>query len=187
MGLFDSYGSHTTTKVDPNKEKELGKERALIDESVQAGRDRTGLYEDAAKQYEQYMRQGMQSAAQLTPRMLQGASSFNAPGGASIVAAEAVAPSIAAAQSQLGMTGTDKILGAGVGGKESQIGASEYAMSAMPHVVKQKKVLGYMDIYGDARNTMDDDEARDFVFSMLQDELDPEVIETVGAMIRAAG
>lgn len=183
--LYEAKQEQKSEEAKKRRADELAKERQLIDQATQAGFDKSEMYKKAADQYGQYMRQGMQSAAQLTPRMLQGASSFNAPGGASIVAAEAVAPSIAAAQSQLGMTGTDKIAEANLGGAESEINAAEYAMSAMPSVVQNKKVLGYLDTYGSLRETLSDQEAQNAIWELLATELDPGVAAQVKNTILA--
>lgn len=192
---LQAYVEHTASKSNaakaaedakkPAKQKALGKETQLTEQATQAGFDLSDVYGRAAEQYNQFMKQGMQSAAQKTPRLLQGAASFNAPGGQSIVAAEAIAPTVTGAQAALGMTGTDRIAGSQAAQQESLQSASEYAMSAMPSVVKQKKVLGYLDMYGTARNTMSDDEAQSFLFQMLADELDPEVVTQVKNAILA--
>ena len=118
-GLYQAKKEQTSPEAQKKKADELAKERQFIDQATQAGFGMASLYEDAAKQYEKYMRQGMQAQGQKIPRILQKASPFGATGGAALVAAEGIAPTITAAQSQLGMSGTDKILGASVGGKEA--------------------------------------------------------------------
>lgn len=184
-GLYQAKKEQTSPEAQKKKADELAKERQFIDQATQAGFDMASLYGDAAKQYEKFMRQGMQAQGQLTPRLLQGASAFGSPGGAALVAAEGLAPSITAAQSQLGMSGTDKILGAGVGGQEAERGAAEYAMSSLPSVIKQNKVLGYLDTYGSLRKTMGDQEAQDALFQLLLDEIDPDVVTQVQNTILA--
>ena len=190
---LQAYVEHTASKSNaakaaedakkPAKQKALGKETQLTEQATQAGFDLSDVYGRAAEQYNQFMKQGMQSAAQKTPRLLQGAASFNAPGGQSIVAAEAIAPTVTGAQAALGMTGTDRIAGSQAAQQESLQGASEYAMSAMPHVMQQKKVLGYLDALGSFRETYDDDESMSMLTEMLNAELDPEVVSQVLSIV----
>jgi hypothetical protein len=178
MGFFTSYGTYVAPP-DEEQSKEFEQEKKLRKDAVQAGYDKASLFGDAAKEYEKFMRQGMQAQGQLTPRVLQGASAFGSPGGAALVAAEGIAPTITAAQSQLGMSGTDKILGANVGQADATRDASEYAMSAMDSVLLQQKVLGYMDLFMSYRNIYDDEESLMLLRNDLRNETNPEVRKAV--------
>jgi hypothetical protein len=181
-----NYGSWVADDTSKAPSEDFKKEKRLRGDAVQAGYDKASAYDRAVKQYDKFMREGMQSVAQLTPRMLQGASSFNAPGGASIVAAEAVAPTIAAAQSQLGLTGTDRIVGAEVGGADARTDAALFDISALDSVVAQRKALGYMDLYQNYRQMYDDEQAASMLAHDLRWEQDPAVKIAVGRQIQTA-
>lgn len=58
-------------------------------------------------------------------------------------------------------------------------------MSSLPSVIKQNKVLGYLDTYGSLRKTMGDQEAQDALFQLLLDEIDPDVVTQVQNTILA--
>jgi hypothetical protein len=60
MGFFTSYGTYVAPP-DEEQSKEFEQEKKLRKDAVQAGYDKASLFGDAAKEYEKFMRQGMQA------------------------------------------------------------------------------------------------------------------------------
>ena len=159
-----------------NKLTPIAEERQLVGQAVQAGQDRTALYQDAAEKMKREFDLASQAVGQQTPRMLSGAGAFNTTGGGKLDAARSIAPAIGQAQSTLGMTGIDAITNLGVKGFDSGIDAAEYGLSAMPHVRQGKKVLGYIQLHKEFSDVHGVYEANRMLESLLANEIDPEVV-----------
>lgn len=158
-----------------NKLTPIAEERQLIGEAVQAGRDRTAMYQDAAERMRREFDQASQAVAQQTPRLLATAGAFNTPGGSRVDAARSIAPAIADTRARLTMTGTDALSKLGAAQFDSGIDAAEYGLSAMPHVRQSKKVLGYVQLHKDMVDRLGQAEADRRMMELLGSEIDPKV------------
>lgn len=167
------------------KDKNVGKldkltpiqqENKLVAEAVQAGRERTQLYKNAAERMRREFDLASQSVAQQTPRLLATAGPFNTTGGNVVGAARGIAPTIGDTRAKLSMTGIDAMTDLGVAGFDSGIDAAEYGLSAMPHVRQGKKVLGYIQLHKEFSDIHGVYEANRMIEDMLANEIDPEVV-----------
>lgn len=158
-----------------NKLTPLAEERQLVGEAVQAGRDRTAMYQDAAERMRREFDQASQAVAQQTPRLLATAGAFNTTGGNVVDAARGIAPTIADTRAKLGMTGIDAIANLGAAQFDSGIDAAEYGLSAMPHVRQSKKVLGYVQLHKEMSDRLGPEEANRRMMVLLGSEIDPKV------------
>jgi hypothetical protein len=160
-----------------NKLTPIAEERQLVGQAVQAGQDRTALYQDAAEKMKREFDLASQAVGQQTPRMLAAAGAFNTTGGGRLDAARAIAPAIGEAQAKLGMTGVDAITNLGVKGFDSGIDSAEYGLSAMPHVRQSTKVLGYVQLHKDLTDRHGESEANRMIGELLKAEIDQKVVQ----------
>jgi hypothetical protein len=170
-----------------NKLTPIAEESQLIGQAVQAGRDRTAMYQDAAERMRRDFDLASQSVAQQTPRLLATAGAFNTTGGNVVDAARGIAPVIGDTRAKLSMTGTDALSKLGAAQFDSAIDDAEYGLSAMPHVRQSKKVLGYVQLHKDMRDKHGDAEADRRMMELLGSEIDPKVKQDTMSVLGIGG